>query len=197
MKSKEIMLDGHGSKKAVADIRKQKHKVTLDVAVQLMMDESAKVTSPRGRDSREPGWKKDIIDICTHYAEFLKLNPVDVFMALETDRNYWYANYYQWSKFPKLDDDVFVYDTQMEMLGDVKPHKGFRCPACEGISKSHTACDSDVKKDGKACDWKSYGLFGTMGKGVRLLIKENWIKHPVVHSIFKPIAFEEANVGKG
>ncbi len=129
-----------------ANITKQKTlKVTLEMAVQIMMDESAKITSPRERDSREPEWKKNIMDIVGHYALVLKLDPVDVFNALEKARTYWYANYYQWAKFPKLDGDVYLYKTQAAMLKEVKLHLGFRCPACDGVSKSHTACDSGVE----------------------------------------------------
>jgi len=170
-----------------------KHKVTLDMAVQIMMDESAKVPAGGGHDSREPEWKKTIMEIVEHYAKHLELDAVSVFNALESSRTYWYANYYQWAKLPKLEGDVYVYETEKEMLDAVQPARGFRCPACKAVTPDSTECHSQVVKDGRVCNWKAYGLFGTMGEGVQILVKEDWMENPMVHSIFKPIALEESD----
>lgn len=129
-------------------------------------------------------------DICVHYSEHLDHEPLEIFNALEKKRNYSYPNYYQWSNFPKL-DDIMIFKTKGDMLATIKPKDGFRCPACLGKSTGPNICDSGIEVKKKKCDWKSYGLFGTLGKGMSILVIENWIDNPVVFEIFMPIALEK------
>lgn len=143
-----------------------------------------------GWGDRVDGFALVVKEICLYYAEKLGYDPVEVFKALEKKRDYSYPNYYQWAKFPKL-DDVKVFETGQDLHVAIQPKKGFRCPACSGISKNAQVCDTGIRKDGKVCDWKSYGLFGTMGKGIRFIVKKNWIYDPVVSSCFMPVAMED------
>ena len=128
------------------------------------------------------------IDRAMHYAEKTGISPTDILDAWESQRDYWYMNFYQESKQPKINNDaVRVFDTIDDLrfsMGD----QGFRCPACKGIASSPYECDSGLEiSKGKICDWKSYGLLGTLGKGVSVFVKEKI----AVQTIFMPIAWEE------
>jgi hypothetical protein len=41
--------------------------------------------------------------------------------------------------------------------------------------------------DGKTCDWKVYGLFGHLGKGIFVFVKEK----VAGKNIFMPVAWEQ------
>ncbi len=69
---------------------------------------------------------------------------------------------------------------------DACPSRKFRCPSCGGLSSNPYECNAS-----KECDWKSYGFFRTMGKGVRIAIKEGFIENPQIHEIFMPLEFEQ------
>ncbi|PHR61821.1 MAG: hypothetical protein COA43_01230 [Robiginitomaculum sp.] len=124
-----------------------------------------------------------------HYAEKTGLRATDILNSWESKRNYWYMNYYQDCQQPEIKgDDVRVFDTP-DALHDSIGKTGFRCPMCESISKSPYVCDSGKEMEkGKVCDWKSYGLFGTMGKGVYVFVKSALRGE----SIFKPISWEKS-----
>ncbi len=159
----------------------------LEKAIKEMTD---KVKGWDDIHGRVDGFTKTIKEICIYYAEKLGYTPAEVFKALEEKRDYSYPNYYQWAKFPKL-EDVKVYKDQEELLKVIQPEKGFRCPSCVGVSKDPYTCDTGIeRKDKKICDWKSYGVFGTLGKGIRLIIVKDWLKNPIVDSCFMPISME-------
>lgn len=141
---------------------------------------------------RVDGFVKEIIDICMHYSEKLGYDPLEIFTALESRRDYSYPNYYQWANFPKL-DNVTIFKNKQEMRNIIKPQDGFRCPVCKGVSKDPYECDTNIKVSGnKPCDWKSYGLLRTLGLGLRFLILEDWIEKPIVDECFMPIAMEQS-----
>lgn len=122
---------------------------------------------------------KWIIERAKHYGEKLGMDWRDVLNEWENDRSCWYMNYYQDSKQPLIQGEcVSVFETKEDLLASIQD-KGFRCPSCGAISKGPYICDK--------CDWKSYGLFGTLGKGVTFIVKKPF----VVEEIFKPIAWEK------
>lgn len=131
---------------------------------------------------------KWIIDRAKHYAEKLGLKWEDVLNSWEADRSYWYMNYYQDSNQPEIKGDkVRVFDTVEGMLESVGLKKGFRCPRCGGVSKNPYQCTSGLEMSkGKICDWKVYGLFGDLGKGVFVYCKDKLIGE----YIFMPVAWE-------
>jgi hypothetical protein len=108
-----------------------------------------------------------------HYGEKTGLNPADILDAWEKGRNYWYMNYYQECNQPEIKaDNVRVFDTLNELrvsIGDA----GFICPACGQVTTSPYECNSGAVTEGKPCDWKVYGLFGHMGKGIYVFVKES------------------------
>ena len=137
-----------------------------------------------------------IIDRAQHYSHHTGIPVVDILNAWEDDRSYSFNNYYQDANQPKLTDArVLVFSTVQEFIGTVGK-KGFRCPACGGVSSNPYECKSGiiVKKDRRRrrkrvpCDWKVYGLFQDLGKGLYVYIKEK----ARGERIFMPIVLEEA-----
>ncbi len=125
-----------------------------------------------------------------HYSEVLGFKKEDILQAFENKRKYWAANYYQEANFPKLDDKVKIFETQEELMESIKS-KQFICPACNQIQLNPYECKSGYKdENGKVCDWKSYGLFGTAGKGFRFTIKESFLEKPMIDEVFMPVEFK-------
>lgn len=128
-----------------------------------------------------------VIERAMHYGEKTGVDSSAILDAWEKGRDYWYMNYYQDSNQPEIKgDSVRVFETQeafLESIGD----NGFRCPSCGGVSRSPFKCDTGLEMaKGKVCDWKSYGLFGTLGKGVHVFVK-SMMKG---ESFFTPVAWE-------
>jgi len=127
-----------------------------------------------------------IITRATHYAEKTGIPAEQILDAWEAKRKYWYMNYYQESNQPEVKDEtVKIFDTTEELMASIG-NSGFRCPYCSGTSRSPYACDSGSIVDGKPCDWKVYGLFGHLGKGISVFVKDKLTGE----SIFMPIAWE-------
>ena len=136
---------------------------------------------------------KWVLERVKHYSEKTGIPETEILDAWEKQRGYWYMNYYQDANQPLIkSDNVKVFETKEELQKSING-KGFRCPQCKGISKNPYECDSKVIvkdiKDGKKreCNWKSYGLFGTLGKGITVFVKEN-IR---MEEIFMPVAWEQ------
>ncbi|WP_310619652.1 hypothetical protein [Flexibacterium corallicola] len=130
-----------------------------------------------------------VIDRAKHYADALDMEPADILDAWETSRDYWYMNYYQECNQPKIEaDSVRVFETIEELKASIGPPR-FRCPSCEGVSSSAYTCDSGIKRDGKPCNWKVYGLFGALGKGTFVYVKEKLSGQ----TIFMPVAWESTS----
>jgi len=146
----------------------------------------------------EPGYKhcahhycdtfKWAIDRAKHYGEKLGIPWEEILNAWEAERNYWYMNYYQECKQPRIEGDrVRVFDTVGDLMASIGKD-GFRCPCCGGVSSSPYECDSGViRSDGTVCNWKVYGLFGGLGKDAFVYCKDK------VHGerMFMPVAWEE------
>lgn len=141
-------------------------------------------TSPRWHDYRAKlAW---IIARAEHYAAKTGLTPAAILDAWEKRRDYWYMNYYQEANQPEIKGDkVRVFDTVADMLASIG-NTGFRCPACGGVSKSPYECTTGKKEHGKVCDWKVYGLFGHLGKGVAVFVVETLAGE----NLFMPVAWE-------
>jgi len=122
------------------------------------------------------------------YSNVLGVPKEEVLKSWEDDRTYSAINYYQEANQPTIDSDkVKVFKNIEDMLQKIGEKK-FRCPSCNGISTNPYDCNSgDEMLEGKTCDWKVGGLFGDLGKGVSIYIKDI-LKG---ETIFMPIAWEK------
>lgn len=122
-----------------------------------------------------------IIARAEHYAEKTGLSASEILDAWEKRRDYWYMNYYQDSCQPEIKGDkVRVFDTVDDLKASIVVPE-FRCPKCGGVSSDPYKCNAS-----DTCDWKSYGLFGTLGKGVYVFVKSELYGQ----NIFMPVAWE-------
>ncbi|MBU1692320.1 MAG: hypothetical protein KJ958_00860 [Gammaproteobacteria bacterium] len=119
-----------------------------------------------------------------HYAQKTGLSAIDILNAWEKSRDYWYMNYYQDANQPEIKgDNVRVFDTVEDLKAAIGEAK-FRCPSCGGVSTNPYECNAS-----QDCNWKSYGLFGTMGKGANVFVKSELRGQ----EIFTPVAWEHDN----
>ena len=118
-----------------------------------------------------------IIKRAEEYADILETTPCEILTAWEKQRNYWYMNYYQETNQPSLKrKDIYIFKNKEEFF---KKYNQFICPNCGEIIKDPQECYK--------CGWKSYGLFGTLGKGIYILLKDKII----VIEIFRPVKLEQ------
>lgn len=123
---------------------------------------------------------KWVIDRAKAYEKSLGIPWETILYSWEKDRSYWYMNYYQDCNQPEITSKrVKVFDTVQDFISSAGK-KEFRCPSCGGVSTDPYACNG-------GCDWKVYGLFGDMGKGVFVYIKEKVRGE----TIFMPLSWEE------
>jgi len=133
------------------------------------------------------------VERAQHYAEKTGIPAADILDAWESRRGYWYMNYYQDSRQPEIKGDHVRVFEKAEDVTQAVGLLGFRCPRCGGVSTDPRTCNSGLEielYDGRGpCDWKAYGLLGTLGKGLYVFVKE------LVggQEIFMPIAFEQEN----
>lgn len=122
-----------------------------------------------------------VLDRAQHYAEVFGVEREEILKHWEQARNYWYMNYYQDANQPLLNTGNVKMFENLEDAKESFEGKGFRCPKCEKESSDPYECSQEK------CDWKIYGLFRDMSKGVHIGIKDRLI----VQNLFKPIAWEK------
>lgn len=132
-----------------------------------------------GRDDLIEATRKFVLNKLAHYHAILGFDKERMFDAMEKRRNYWAANFYQEANFPSL-DGVTVLETT-EDAKKLCASGRYKCPSCDGESTDPYQCTCE------GCDWKSYGLFRTLGKGMRIVVKETFLDNGNVHEIFTPI----------
>jgi hypothetical protein len=151
----------------------------------LLAVEKDEVESPRFHDYR--GKLEWIVKRAQHYAEKLDLDACNILNAWEKARAYWYMNFYQDCEQPEIKSDRVRVFEDPEELHQAIGKEGFRCPMCGGVSKSPYECDSGLDMSpGKKCDWKSWGLFHDLGKGIYIYVKSE-LQGQI---IFMPLAWE-------
>ncbi|MEN1969002.1 hypothetical protein WMZ97_13125 [Lentibacillus sp. N15] len=124
------------------------------------------------------------------YSRSLKIDQEEILKSWEEDRTYSAINYYQEANQPSIESEkVMVFNNVEEMLQAIGD-KRFRCPSCGGVSTNPYSCNSgEEMSKGKVCDWKVGGLFGDLGKGVYVYVKDQ-LKG---ETIFMPISWEKVN----
>lgn len=124
------------------------------------------------------GKYKWVMDRAKHYAEKTGKTVEEVLKIWETDRSYWYMNYYQDTNQPLLNSEsVISYEDWLNQLkskfGDDSTKWAFKCPSCGNIQTPQDFIDNGIgeHKDnvyyncigryikGKGCDWTLGGLF--------------------------------------
>jgi hypothetical protein len=120
-----------------------------------------------------------VIARARHYAEKTQLSAAVVLDAWERDRDYWYMNWYQECNQPEINGRVRVFDTSADMRQAIGTG-GFRCPACNVVSSNPYECSC------AQCDWKVYGLLKDLGKGIIVLVRQEF----KMQLIFMPVAWE-------
>lgn len=131
-------------------------------------------------------------EVLNEYSVVLGIPESTLFEGFESARTYSAINYYQRCNFPSL-KDVRVFKTKNEVKSFLDT-KQFRCPHCKGVSSDPQVCDTGIKIEKKKCDWKSYGLFRTLGDGFKFICLETFkLNAGPVHEIFKPLVFENAD----
>lgn len=127
------------------------------------------------------------IERARHYGAALGMDPCDILNAWEDQRDYWYMNYYQDVNQPRINTpSARVFET-LEDLKSALGDQGYRCPACGGVSSNPNVCDTGINVGGEPCDWKAFGLFGALSRGVFVFVKERMTGH----TIFMPVAWED------
>lgn len=134
---------------------------------------------------------KWVIDRAKHYGEKLNIPWESILDSWEEMRSYSWNNYYQEANQPEIKHGkVKVFETVDDLTNSFNG-LGFRCPRCNGVSSSPYECDSGKEiESGKKCDWKVYGLFKDMGKGVFVYVKDQLRGE----TIFIPVAWENDQV---
>lgn len=123
---------------------------------------------------------KWVVDRAKQYAEKTGISYTQIIEGWERDRAYWFLSYYQDCNQPEIKNGrVRIFETVQDFYSSLED-KGFRCPSCGVETKAPHKC---------SCGWCSYGLFGTMGKGITVFIKENM----AMSEIFMPVAWESDN----
>lgn len=123
-----------------------------------------------------------IQDRTLHYAEKLDLDPEKILSKWEELRTYWYMNYYQDSNQPLLKyGKVKVFDNVEDFSNAIDRKQGFRCPSCGKVSMDPYEC---TQSD---CNWKVYGLFKDLGKGIYVFCKDEMYGN----RIFMPVSWEK------
>lgn len=127
---------------------------------------------------------KWVIERAEHYAQAIGTTKEAIIDQWESERSYWYMNFYQECNQSKIKaGTVKLFDTLEDFTQSVDRSKGFRCPACNGVSTDPSKCTCEK------CDWKAYGLLGTLGKGITVMLKSTLQSQ----HIFMPVSWEEAS----
>lgn len=136
----------------------------------------------------------DVIKLIAHripkYAKVLGMPELEYLTLYAKARKCNYVNWFQDSYLPDIDEKVLVFENEEAYL-ERFPSRKFVCCCCGGITTDYQECNSGKEMaKGKICDWKVYGLFGDLGKGIRVLFKSRIqdIPKPVV--MFRPVELE-------
>jgi hypothetical protein len=122
------------------------------------------------------------------YAAVMLKTELETLELFANSRDVNFTNYFQDANFPDL-SGVYVFDT-VTAFKNKFPSGKYQCPRCGGTSTDYQVCNSGQimdKKSKQVCDWKVYGLFGDLGKGIRVIIKEKFTDFPKPVSMFKPL----------
>jgi len=166
--------------------------MSADKIIATLKERARESWSGKSGEKRADELETFIRAMLADYAAVLGFSEDEILEKLEERRDYAAVNYYQLANFPPL-KGVDVYET-VEQVRDKFPSGKFVCPNCGGISTDYTTCNSGLIMDNKLpCDWKAWGLFRTLGKGYRFVVKATFLNNPVVYEIFMPLELQEGH----
>jgi len=144
--------------------------------------EQARKTWPGKEGDKRAERVKNLLDsVLENYSQNTGFSKEELLNAFEKIRTYNTVNFYQSSNFPLFQgENVFVFQSVKDFRKRF-PSGKYLCPSCEKESSDPYKC-SQVN-----CDWKVYGLLRDLGKGINVVIKDDFLKHPKPILIFKPI----------
>lgn len=120
------------------------------------------------------------------YAKMYWKSKLEALEIIAKARNVNYTNWFQNANLPKV-ENVHVYKNAEDFF-EKHPEKKYICPSCWGASSNAYTCDTWIKrKDWSICDWKVYGLFWDLGKGINIFFTDEIEKSATPQTIFKPI----------
>lgn len=159
----------------------------MEQIIEHLKQQARESWSGRTGEERAENLEKYLRSKLKEYSKALGISQEEILKSWEEDRSYSTINYYQECNQPSIKNDkTKVFETVEDMLKAIGKRE-FRCPSCGGISSSPYECNSGLEMaKGKICDWKVYGLFGDLGKGVFVYCKDK-LKG---ETIFMPIAWE-------
>lgn len=173
--------------------------LTIKEKIKYIQKQALESWSGQGGIDRKNSVMACIRRFSREYAKAFNLRPLKILEAVENRRDYCAVNFYQDCNFPSLKDGVQIFETKKDFFNKF-PSKKFTCPCCNAISTDPNTCNSGdlmtqekrskkgkITQKAEICNWKSYGLFGTMGKGYSFMIKEGFLEDPIIYDIFQPI----------
>jgi hypothetical protein len=160
---------------------------TMERIIEKLKEQARNSWSGETGERRAEDLEKYLRSKLKEYSIALNIPQEKILNAWEQDRTYSAINYYQEANQPTITSDkVRVFNTVDELLQTIG-EKEFRCSSCNHISTNPYKCNSGKEMSkGKVCDWNVGGLFGDLGKGVFVYIKEK-LKG---ETIFMPITWE-------
>jgi len=148
--------------------------------------EKARETWPGKTGDERAERVKMILDTrLENYNNVTGFSKDEILTAFEKIRDVNTVNFYQPNRFPLL-EDVYVFDTIEDFKKEFSSGK-YICPSCGKESTDPYECMQEN------CKWTVWGLLGDLGKGIRVIIKDTFIEHPVPMKIFKPVELAKSN----
>lgn len=161
----------------------------MEETIENLKDEARRSCPGHVGESRAVDLGKFLREMLANYSAVLGIPQPDLLAAFEKRRSYSAINYYQRANFPSLDKVTLLKD-----LAEFKqryPSGRYICPLCGGESTNAYECNTGRSVgQGNAkqiCNWKSYGLFRTAGKGMRIVLLDGFLENPKVQDIFMPL----------
>jgi len=140
-------------------------------------------------EERVIGCIKFISERIPQYSNIIGKSDLEFLTTYAKARRVNYTNWFNDSYLPDL-SNVIILDT-IQSFRDKFPSGKYICPCCDGETTDYQECNSGIEVDGRKCNWKVYGLFGDLGKGVRVIIKDKMDEFPRPVAMFKPIELAE------
>ncbi|MGG6448264.1 hypothetical protein [Pseudobacillus badius] len=158
----------------------------MEQTIEKLKEQARKSSSGETGDQRAEDLESYLRNKLREYSTSLNIPQEVILEAWEKQRDYSAINYYQEANQPSIDaDNVKIFETVENMLKAIG-EKQFRCPVCEGISSNPYKCNSGKEVQKKPCDWKVYGFFGDLGKGIHVFCKDKMKGE----TIFMPLSWE-------